>query len=294
MQKSLNSSEHTNTSTDRIMHRISRAARIMAVGLLLAGLIVPCALAREGEAEEPAETHYSLTNPQPIDGNIYTGRPGFGTGTSAVPIGRLQVELGYTYTDGPGGHETDSQSVPNTLLRFGVIDTVELRLSTAGYIDREGGEDGFDDFRIGSKIEVMGQDGIIPKLALQPSFKIPMKDASNSDELDPLLQVPASWNLGGGWGMLMNFNIGAVSDEKKDTETVLAHSVLISRALTDRAWVFAEYFAEYPRDSAETQNVDFGGAYLINNNLQIDASVGFGLNDDSNDMFVSTGVSFRF
>jgi hypothetical protein len=225
---------------------LKRAVRIVTVALTLAVLIIPSARGQEGEKEKSPEAHYSLSNRQPLTGRITTGRPSFGTGTSAVPIGRFQFELGYTYLDGPGGRNDDVHTIPNILIRFGVLDTIELRLFSVGYISREGGEDGFDGFRLGSKIEIMGQRGVVPKMAVQPSFRIPMKDASNSDGLDPLLQVAASWDLGAAWNMLMNFNFGAVSDEEKDTETVFAYSVLIGRSLTHRLSVFAEYFARVP------------------------------------------------
>ena len=40
--------------------------------------------------------------------------------------------------------------------------------------------------------------------------------------------------------------------------------------------------------------LDGGVTYLINMNLQLDARIGLGLNDDAAEFFVGAGVSYRY
>lgn len=233
---------------------------------------------------------HDLSNPEPLEGTIATGRPSFGTGTTAVPIGRMQVELGYTYVNQAGGEEV--HSVPNTLLRFGLLEGVELRLSTAGQVWREDGRDGFGDLRVGAKLEIKDQEGYYPKLAVQPSLSIPLDGASESDEVDPKVQVAAAWSFGA-TSLLINGNIGATSNDT-DTEFVHESSLLVGRAVTDKISIFAEHFAVYPGDSSDQQSLDAGLLYLLDDNTQLDCVIGFGLNNAASDFFVGAGISFRF
>jgi predicted porin len=75
-----------------------------------------------------------------------------------------------------------------------------------------------------------------------------------------------------------------------------AGSVLVGYAISDKIGAFAEYFLISPnsKGSGTAHYVDFGVTYLLTDRTQLDATAGFGLNDESDKFFVGGGVSFLF
>ena len=240
------------------------------------------------------ERRYDIFDPAPLGGVIGTGRPSFGTGTSPVPVGHLQVESGYLYTE---NDDDKTHTFPNVLLRYGVYDGIELRASTAGVVIPEGGDAGTTDLRFGAKLAIRGQNGIVPALAFQPSFTVPTGSASTADQADPQVQFPVAWTVGDGLTILGNLNLGTASISAGPvdggTRPVFAHSLLVGYDVVPRLTVFAEYFGVDTEDARETYNADFGALFLLNDNNQIDFIIGFGLNDQADDFFVGAGYSFR-
>jgi len=235
---------------------------------------------------------YTFSDPEPFDGPISTDRPSFGAGTRAVPIGRFQIEAGYTVTEASGDV---SHTFPNTGVRFGILEGVEARVSTAGFVWGEGTEDGHTDLLVGARYEALDEDGWIPELAVQPAISVPVGDVSPSDSWNPEIVIPMAWTVVERTGVLVN--VGAYVqrvDARRTTEVNAVTSILLGHALTDRFSVFGEYFAIYPGGASAQHSFDFGGAWLQNDNLQFDGAVGFGVDDDAADVFATVGVALRF
>ncbi|MEO1007274.1 MAG: transporter [Planctomycetota bacterium] len=243
------------------------------------------------DAFDEATGPYDFTNPEPLSGTIFTGRPSFGVGIRTVPIGRFQIETGYTFTQDEGD---SSHTLPTTLLRVGLTDTIEGRLSTPGFTAAEGADNGFGDLVLGVRFEVQPPDGWVPGVALQPQVTLPTGDASPSDDVDPSVIIPLAWTIDERTSVGSNLGLLAVTDDSGDTEATFTMSALISRAATDRLSFFGEYFAVYPGSGGDQQSLDFGALYLLTPNVQLDAVVGFGLNEAAADFFTGAGVSFRF
>lgn len=262
--------------------------------LLLAAFLASCAASAPPVglpfAQVPSEPGFG--NPAPWEGSISADRPSFGVGTQAIPVGRFQAEFGYTVAD---DEDATSHAIPHTLLRVGVVRGVEARLSTPGFVAAEGAEDGVGDLLVGARFEVRPQDGAVPELAIQPSISLPTGDASGTDSFNPELVVPMAWSLDDVTSL--NANVGLqvrTLDVDRETDLVLSTSVLLGHALTDSVSVFAEYFAIYPERVTGQHALDFGAAYLWGPDLQLDAAVGFGLNDAAGDVFATFGFSSRF
>ena len=75
-----------------------------------------------------------------------------------------------------------------------------------------------------------------------------------------------------------------------------AGSIVLSQTLTDSLSLFVEYFVVGPRTKGTdaTHSIDFGGAYLLNNRIRLDARLGFGINNQADNFFFGTGISFLF
>ncbi len=246
---------------------------------------------------QPQDEDYTLFEPAPLTGTIGTGRPSFGTGTTAVPVGRLQIETGVLFTrDG----DDDSIALPNLLLRYGVHDRVEVRFGTSGIADALGDDrdfgDQLGDIRVGAKFEVFipgeNDPAWLPKVAVQPSLKLPTGSAGASDQIDPAVQVAASWSINNETGLLFNADLFTNSIET-DTSTRFSASLLVARDLSEDWAVFGELIQNVDDTFSDTTVFDAGVLYLLRDNLQLDAFVGVGLNDAADDVFVGGGVAFR-
>ncbi|MCA8942104.1 MAG: transporter [Planctomycetes bacterium] len=256
-------------------------------------LLPACATTHTSESSVPQEgAAYGFSNPAPWDGPIAPDRPSFGVGTRAIPVGRFQAEVGYTIAD---DSDVTVHSLPNTLVRIGVAPGIEARISTPGLIFAERAEDGFGDFLVGARFEVQRQDGAVPELSIQPSISLPTGDASGTDSFNPEVFVPMSWSIDDATSVLANVGLQVRTlDVDRQTDLVLSTSALVSRTLSDQVSAFAEYFAVYPERVTGQHSLDFGAAYNWTPDLQIDAAVGFGLNDAATDLFLTFGASSRF
>ncbi len=236
---------------------------------------------------------------------ISADRPGFGDGTGIAPIGHFQLELGYQFTFSDRNDiESQTHDGPLTLARVGIIDDrLELRVGTVGYeysrTDSGSGfetESGFNDVRVGAKVKLWDQDKYLPCVALIASTSLGLGSKNISDrEVEPALEL--SWSLAVAGG----FNVGgsaSVMYASTDGDRFVqgAGSVLVGYAISDRIGAFAEYFLISPiSDGAGTAHyVDFGVTYLLTDHTQLDATAGFGLNDEADKFFVGGGVSFLF
>jgi hypothetical protein len=99
-------------------------------------------------------------------------RPGASTGPAIVGKGVIQWEQGMQYNgDGAKGSFTFS----NTLLRYGLFDGVELRLSGDAFCyDAFGSwKSAFAGIGIGAKIRCCDEQGAIPAVSVLADFQIP-------------------------------------------------------------------------------------------------------------------------
>jgi len=70
------------------------------------------------------------------------------------------------------------------------------------------------------------------------------------------------------------------------------YTLSLGLAVDEHLGVFFENYGSFSGDYFDSY-FDFGGAYLLSNDLQLDLFGGFGYNDDAFTWFVSGGVSYR-
>lgn len=259
-------------------------------------------MAQDASLSEPPTGILGLVA-APIDEPLVTDRPDFTESTLAVPLGRVQIEAGLTFTrDGAGGgrHE-ESFEAPEMLLRLGLAQGFELRIGAPSYAWEDDGVldvDGLTDMGIGFKLELGEQSGARPSLAVLGELSIPTgDDAFSSDEVDPTLILAWAYDIGeSGWSIAGNVGVSSLEDSMGDRFEEFTSSLALGIPLTDEFSAYAEYFGFYRHDAASGPEHFFnsGVTYLINNNTQLDFRVGLGLNGRADDFFTGAGVSFRF
>lgn len=249
----------------------------------------------------------------PIDEPLITDRPDFTESPQAVPLGRIQLEMGYLYTyDSEDDVRTRSSTGPQMLWRIGFAENWEARIGWNGYtwtdthsattsragrrVSEDNWDQGANDLSLGFKVQLIEQDGLVPDLGIIGGISVPSGSAgTSSGDAEP--EVIFLWGYDITEWFAIAGNIGLrVPTDNGDRFFQTTASLSLGFALTDRWGTFVEYFGLYPNanDTDCAHFIDGGFTYLITDNLQLDAFVGFGLNEEADDFFTGVGFSWRF
>jgi hypothetical protein len=236
---------------------------------------------------------------------IAPDRPGFSDSTSIAPIGHAQFELGYTYTfRDRGGVQTTTHNGPEVLARVGILDDrLEIRVGTPGHIWEHvdngvstTNPSGWGDVSAGIKLKLFDQKDACPRLALEAVTTMGGGGSEVSEQtVQPTVKLLASWDVGKKLTITVNGNIKYASTDRARFIQG-AGSVQASYAFTDKLSLFGEYFVVGPREKGTdaAHSVDFGGSYLLDPRVQLDARIGAGINNAADNFFVGAGISVLF
>ncbi|MDW3190744.1 MAG: transporter [Cytophagales bacterium] len=224
---------------------------------------------------------------------INTDRPTQSASAFVVPKGRFQVETGFQYT-----RITDvvyQITYHNTLLRYGLNDLFELRLSTSNeFLDpaldgRNRTFSGFGPTILGFKSHISEENGFWPQISFLGQVQLP----SGQNEFEVETAVPAfrfnfqhtindNSSIGYNWGMEWS----DLNSEATNIYTFI-YSVSFARAFT----TFFEFYGAI-EDGSNDHRFDTGLIYLFSDNFQVDISGGPGLTEEAPDWFLGFGFSY--
>jgi hypothetical protein len=231
---------------------------------------------------------------------LSSDRPDFTEGTSTVPLGHVQLEAGITWQE---IGEEDSLSAGELLIRYSFTDNLEARLGLGSWtrIEVPGDQlDGYEDPVVQMKIRLTppadDRPPGFPAVALLVGTSVPVgSEELTADEWEPEALLAFDWILSDMISLGANLGVAFPSADGDRFDQVLA-SVSAGIAATDRLGVFVETygFSEEEPDGEATQYVDTGVTFALTDGLQLDARIGFGLNDPSPERFVGVGVAARW
>jgi hypothetical protein len=239
---------------------------------------------------------------------ICPDRPSKGTGTCTVPAGHVQVEtdlIDWTH-DETGGVRSDFTVIGASLVKYGLSGSADVELGvTPVEISRVRGPDGsdrasgFGDLLLRSKLRLTGEDASV-QVALDPFVKIPTakRDLGNG-KVEGGITLPVGVSLGKG---PLSLAFSPEFDWRADADGHGRHPAMIQLvdlgiSARPRLSLTAELWGQWNWDPAGTvkqYSADAAVAYLLTNDLQLDAGANFGLNRDTPDLELYTGVSKRF
>jgi hypothetical protein len=231
-----------------------------------------------------------------------------------VPPGHLQLETGCTFTfQDQNGTSTQVIDLPEPLLRIGLLDDrFEFRATMIGYVwsrtntgDGSGNasSDGWSDIALGCKVKVFDQSGWMPRLALDATTTVGGGSTNiSSRQAEPILRLLWSYDLAQCFGEKWNgYSISGNADIAWPTSngehfTQGQASVYFTYPICDKVTGFVEWFMLAPnfKGSNPSNYADFGASYLLDNRVQLDGRVGFGLGAPSANVFFGFGISFLF
>lgn len=243
---------------------------------------------------------FSLTRGQD-EPPMITDRPDQTESSSVVPQWRLQIETGVSQEWVETGDEQYERntSYGSTLLRFGVLKFLELRLGTDMLnnqsklpTDAPRGEFGMSPIGFGFKAALMQEDGWRPEMALLTSWQIPNtgKVSFSSDKWQHSYIIAISYTLSERWGF--GYNLGYEFEGAFETNR-LVYSLAFGYAIAEKWGMFLETYTNKTGKNPFDVRADAGITWLIVPNFQLDLSGGLGITEISPIGFVSVGLSWR-
>jgi hypothetical protein len=223
---------------------------------------------------------------------IATDRPDVTNSSLVVPVGSLQGENGINATRRGLDKTFDGT---NSRLRLGIANCLEILVDVPNYVGRLKGDAdaGFGNVAPAIKWQL----GSLPEpwnLSVTAGAGLPTGSPKIAGPgLQPYLQFPWSYEIGGGWGtsgMVTTFFFPSDLANKQTTEATF----VLEKKVTEHASLFVEYVGDYPSRGSSMQFFNTGGGYLLTRTQTIDFHVAFGLNRNSPNYIVGLGYSFRF
>ncbi len=254
---------------------------------------------------------------------ISTGRPSFSGGTGTTSVGRVVVENGFSRTRANDGETIND--FPESLIRIGTGKNPELRLGVPNYLSARGGDSGVGDGSLAFRYRFYNNQTTKTTASITPSLTLAAGNRRfGSPNLDPVVTFAVARQFSQRTNVVANLifrapskfggrnNSGGSSDGSGgsgagsgssgiSTDSVntnrnfnVTPSAVVSYSLTPRVGVFLDSYTVLPQRGSSSSVVDFGTTYLLTNDIQLDASAGFGIGGAAPDNFEGAGVSFRF
>ena len=224
------------------------------------------------------------------DTPIETDRPDFTNSSIVVPVGSLQNENGIDTSRDRGA---DILNGTNSRWRLGIAPCLEVLVDLPTYITtfRGAGPSGFSDLAPAVKWQVSPLPGRFD-LSLTVGAALPTGATGISGPgVQPYVQIPWSIALSDGWALTgMETNFFAPSSDKKFT---YQSTLVIEKEITERSFLFIEYVGGFPSNGRNSQLINSGGKYRIDDRQQIDFHVGVGLDRNAPGYIFGIGYSFR-
>ncbi len=215
-------------------------------------------------------------------GQIITDRPDQTESSVTLPINILQIETGYSFQD---------EETFNTLFRYGISNSIEIRLNTnLLFLDNYNGlsldSPEFGDLELGAKIQILNFKKKHTTIAFLTHLSIPTASKYYSNNgYGTLNRLLISHDLSKTFSIGYNIGYNKIYREK----SVFIYTLSIAKSINK--WGFyVEIFGEEGNNLIQS-NFDSGITYLIKNNLQLDLSFGEGLNNSLS--YFSVGLSWN-
>jgi len=233
------------------------------------------------------------------ENQIQPDRPDQTNRPNVIPLNTFQFEAGVVFEKSTqDGSITKNLSLPGVLLRYGVLNNLELRmeLKNAKVTTEANGNssitNGISPVTLGFKMKASEEKGLRPSIGFIISFSLPnmaSKEFKNDfvgTNINLVLENSVTDKLTAG------YNIGAEWDGNTPEPTFF-YTLSLGYEFTKRVSGFAEVYGFAPEKTRADHRFDFGLSFLALNNLSFDASAGVGITYNAPDYFVGGGFSFR-
>ena len=239
---------------------------------------------------------------------ICADRPGKATGTCTVAAGHWQIETGLAdWSLQKSGRERDtSLAVGETTIKYGLTDSSNIEVDVTPWqraTSRSGrvheSASGVGDVSVLFKQRLTSADASL-QVALLPSVKIPVaKRSLGNGKWEAALLLPVGFSIP---NTPLSLGLTPELDWTADADgdghhAAMAQVVSLGWQASDKLNLSAELWGGWDWDSSGTTrqaSADGSVAYLLSNDVQLDAGANFGLNRNTPDVELYGGISKRF
>ena len=232
--------------------------------------------------------YFFAQKPEPIQAD----RPDQTETPAIVPQGMFQIETGFTFQK--NDDLSSSNSLPSVLWKYGVNDNFELRIITEFFSEKINTEkfDGFAPIYVGFKVTLAEEKGIVPKTSFIAHIGLPnaaskkYKTDFYAPEFRFVMQHTLSKKIS------LSYNLGAECDGFS-AEPIFIYTIATGYSISNKIGSYIEIFGFSPQKNKSNHSFDGGVTYLINENIMLDLSAGFGITKTAPDRYFAAGFSFR-
>ncbi len=223
---------------------------------------------------------------------IVTDRPDQTESSSTVGKKVFQMELGSTYlTFSDIGYK--GFLIPQMLLRYGITNGIELRLATQyeaskfGNAENKSSNNGLTDVQIGAKFQLLKKENVKTEIAFLSHILLPFSQENLLiNEVGVVNKLSISHPISNRFGAGLN-----IGYDYLESTNFLTYSLAIGFGISEVVGFYMEPFGIWGESNIYESNFDVGFTFLLNPNTQLDASYGFGLNNNMN--YYSIGFSWK-
>lgn len=239
---------------------------------------------------------------------ICADRPGKAWASCTLAPGHVELDVGVAgWSLQKDGGERDAElAFGDTEIRYGLSDRSEIAVDIAPYVrvaTRGAGPhssiSGFGDLAIFSKNRLTADDAAA-EVALVPLVKIPTaKRALGNGKWEGALLLPVNYAVPNSpFSIALTPELDWVADaDGRGHHAAMAQVAGVDWQVSERVSLSAEVWGEWDWDPAATArqvSADGTVAWLLSNDVQLDAGANVGLNRNTPDIELYGGLAVRF
>lgn len=226
---------------------------------------------------------------------LITDRPDATESPNTVPQNYFQIETGLYYESfKQEGIQIKTKGYNTTLLRYGILKNLEAR---AGWDFEEqktenlnNVQSGFSPLLLGAKVAIGQEKGLLPTIGLLGHLYLPFSAGADYKPETTGVDFRFSFAHSLSENSSIAYNLGA---EWMNDSPEAAYIYTLSYGCSfGKIGFYVEVYGDFPENSRANHYVDAGLTYLINKNIQWDATIGRSVTEGQ-DILLSTGISFR-
>lgn len=253
----------------------------------------------------------ALMCPCEVDGarDFSTDRPDATESPFTLEPGRMQLEasaaswLRERHSPERNGTTVEIRNLLPLNLRIGLSTQWELQVVIDGHLDvkaenRPMGirlrQRGIGDITLRAKRNLWGNDGGRTAFGVMPFIKLPTaSDGLGNDFIEGGIIFPFAMEIGERMSFGAMTELDLLRNAQDRNDAIWINTVTFGRDLTDRLGAFVELTFE-TGDGKPALGLNTGLTLMVNDDLQLDASVAIGMTRAAPDLVVSIGFSQRF
>jgi hypothetical protein len=228
---------------------------------------------------------------------IDTDRPDQTESAFNTPKKTFQAEFGFGKVNYDGGDWDVAH--PGFLFKYGVAKKIELRLEgglSSNYLELIPNPEtqlNFTPLEIGTRISLLEGEKFVPRTAFIFHLGLPFTASPKNTSQDIFSSYRFAFQNPITKAFSLSYNLGLEWDGYSKHPAWL-YTFSPNFDLGEKWYYFLEVFGALKKDGPDEHTFDSGIAYYLNNNMKLDLSGGFRLNDENPiKNFVAIGFSFR-